>query len=65
MGEQMIGKLIQQYEIIEQLGEVPIRLDVASEAKLCPIAELRLPAATTSYWQAGIPPKGGSWGGCQ
>ncbi len=47
----MIGKTILQYEILEQLGEVPIRLDLTSKAMLSPIAELR------------IPPKGGSWGG--
>lgn len=44
----MIGQVISQYRIIEKLGEVPIRLDLASEAKLSPIVELRIPTKVGS-----------------
>jgi arginine decarboxylase-like protein len=39
----MIGQTILQYKIIEKLGEVPIRLDLASEAQLSPPVGLRIP----------------------
>ena len=44
----MIGQMISHYQILEKLGEVPIRLDLASGAPLSPVVGLR------------IPPKGGS-----
>ncbi|MDI6766673.1 MAG: hypothetical protein QME52_07615 [Bacteroidota bacterium] len=39
----MLGNNISHYRIIEKLGEVPIRLDLASAAKLSPFVGLRIP----------------------
>jgi hypothetical protein len=51
----MIGQIILHYTILEKLGEVPIRLDLSSEAKISPFAELRIPACRDSFYMAGRP----------
>ena len=39
----MIGQMISHYQILEKLGEVPIRLDLASVAPLSPFVGFRIP----------------------
>ena len=39
----MIDSTISHYKILEKLGEVPIRLDLASVAPLSPFVGLRIP----------------------
>jgi arginine decarboxylase-like protein len=41
----MLGQTILHYKILEKLGEVPIRLDLASEMKLSPIVGLSIPSS--------------------
>jgi hypothetical protein len=59
----MIGQTVSQYKIVEKLGEVPIRLDLTSGAKLSPSAELRISRpmdSAASGIQKADPPIGGS-----
>jgi hypothetical protein len=44
----MIGQKILHYTIVEKLGEVPIRLDLASEAQLSPQVGLWIPTNVRS-----------------
>ena len=39
----MIAQTISHYKILEKLGEVPIRLDLASNATLSPFVGLSIP----------------------
>lgn len=46
----MIGQVISHYNILENVGEVPIRLDLSSEAKVSPFAELRIPLSLSGSY---------------
>jgi len=59
----MIGQIISHYTILEKLGEVPIRLDLASVAQLSPFVGLRIPACLGGPIEAGRPPLSG--GSCR
>jgi hypothetical protein len=39
----MIGTTVSHYTILSKLGEVPIRPDLASDARLSPLVELSIP----------------------
>jgi len=49
----MIGPTISHYKILEKLGEVPIRLDFASETKLSPIVGLSIPLERSGSGRCG------------
>ena len=56
----MIGQLISHYKILEKLGEVPIRLNLASEVKLSSSVGLSIPLNESTDSSSRRPSLGGS-----